>query len=224
MTDSSDNTKVLWKDIPNTTYLISSAGAVMNKFGRSLVQSINTAGYCYVTLYVNKNPINSRVHRLVAEAFLEKPTAKLTVNHIDNNKLNNNIENLEWMSLEDNYRLAIDAGLLSHGEDRYNSKLNDELVLEILDLMSEGIPDITLAAVYGVSRTIMYKVRKNISWRHLKREPLPTIDSKQKLTAADIPEIRALFDTATDTEIGKTYSVSSGTIHQIRTGKNWKNY
>lgn len=54
------------------------------------------------------------VHRLVANAFLEKRIdTNLTVNHKDGNRLNNNVENLEWLSRADNIRHAFDTGLMS---------------------------------------------------------------------------------------------------------------
>lgn len=58
-------------------------------------------GYLQVIL-CNKNHKCFRIHRLVAEMFIPNPQNKDTVNHIDGNKLNNNIRNLEWNSIEEN--------------------------------------------------------------------------------------------------------------------------
>lgn len=59
-------------------------------------QTINQCGYYQTTLYKDSNRKNVLVHRLVAQAFIPNPENKPTVNHIDGNRTNNNINNLEW--------------------------------------------------------------------------------------------------------------------------------
>jgi len=51
------------------------------------------------------------LHRLLAQTFIPNPHNLATVNHKDGNKLNNKIENLEWVSIEDNLKHAMDMGL-----------------------------------------------------------------------------------------------------------------
>jgi hypothetical protein len=58
--------------------------------------SINKVGYCQTLLYKDGKKKNVLVHRLVAQAFIPNPKNKPTVNHIDGNRTNNNIDNLEW--------------------------------------------------------------------------------------------------------------------------------
>ena len=52
------------------------------------------------------------IHRLVAVAFITNPSEKAEVNHINGNKLDNRVENLEWVSREENIRHAYDNGLI----------------------------------------------------------------------------------------------------------------
>lgn len=56
----------------------------------------NGSGYLFVYLWKNNISHRYYVHRLVAETFIENPNNLLEVNHIDNNKANNNVDNLEW--------------------------------------------------------------------------------------------------------------------------------
>lgn len=101
--------KEIWKDIKDYEglYQISNFGRVKSiRFGkeRILKPGTNGKGYLYVGLWKNGKVKNFRIHRLVAEAFLEIPeelkhlkgTHYLQVNHKDENKQNNNVENLEW--------------------------------------------------------------------------------------------------------------------------------
>ena len=89
-----------WKKIPNyDIYFVSNKGrvkSVRNGKETYIFQSKNDRGYLYVSLYKNNIRKNYRVHRLVAEAFLPNQNHFLEVNHIDENKANNNVENLEW--------------------------------------------------------------------------------------------------------------------------------
>lgn len=77
--------------------------------GRVLVYSKNNRGYLFVILCKNATTKGHLVHRLVAGAFLSNPSSLAEVNHMDFNKENNNISNLEWCSRQDNRRHFIDG-------------------------------------------------------------------------------------------------------------------
>lgn len=79
--------------------------------GKQLSISNLNRDYLSVWLEVNPKPRNCTVHRLVAQAFLQNPSNKRTVNHIDGNKQNPYVENLEWASYSQNRIHAIQTGL-----------------------------------------------------------------------------------------------------------------
>ena len=108
-----------WKDIKDFEgyYQVSNHGEVKsiarevpayNRFNsyeykvKEKILKPNNRRYCGVTLVKDGNRKYPTVHRLVAETFLPNPHDKKTVNHKDGNKHNNNLSNLEWMTMSEN--------------------------------------------------------------------------------------------------------------------------
>lgn len=93
-----------WKQIDNfPNYSVSDTGLVKSNVSNKLI-SIWTKknGYCQVTLHRNGKKKNLYVHRLVATAFINNDQSLSDVNHIDENKKNNSVNNLEWLDHKKN--------------------------------------------------------------------------------------------------------------------------
>jgi hypothetical protein len=67
-------------------------------------------GYAHVDLYLDKHQ-HCKIHRLVAKAFIKELPNKIEVNHIDGDKLNNNVSNLEWANRSENMKHCYKSGL-----------------------------------------------------------------------------------------------------------------
>ena len=103
-----------WRAIVGTNgeYKVSNTGKVMTtKTGRILKPCIDQRGYERVCLFKADRTRRYKVHRLVAMAFIPNPNSKPQVNHIDGNKRNNNIDNLEWVTNDENFRHSMENGL-----------------------------------------------------------------------------------------------------------------
>ena len=101
-----------WSQIPNMHYSISSEGRVRNDETNKMKSMDATSdGYHKVDLYSNGKRTSVRVHRLVAEAFIPNPNELPQINHIDGNKENNNVKNLEWVNNSQNMIHAYRTGL-----------------------------------------------------------------------------------------------------------------
>lgn len=122
--------KEIWKDIKGYEgkYQISNLGRIksLSRFinnckensligfyskERIIKQSISKTGYYVCTLFKNGKGRTFKVHRLVAEAFIDNPNELPIINHRDGNKLNNSLDNLEWCDYSHNNKEAYKQGL-----------------------------------------------------------------------------------------------------------------
>ncbi len=83
-------------------YKVSNFGNVKNTSTNKILKPHDEKGYHRVNLSKNGKVTHKKVHRLVADAFLEKIDNKPCVDHIDNNKQNNNVNNLRWCNYQEN--------------------------------------------------------------------------------------------------------------------------
>ena len=156
-------------------YRITEDGRVFNSYGKELSQQLSNSGYKQVTLRDASGAGHSRfIHRLLAVAFIPNPEHKPCVNHKDGNRLNNDLDNLEWCTHKENSRHAFNTGLATphgcNGESHGRHKLTDENVAYIMRTYVKGSREFgssALARQLGVSTTTVYKVVHGKAWRCL---------------------------------------------------------
>ncbi len=102
--------KKIFIDEKETNYSVSSTGEVRNDITKKILSQRIQQGYKHVTLSLPNKIKSCRVHRLVAQAFIENPENKPYVNHIDCDRSNNNVENLEWVTPKENSQKAVLEG------------------------------------------------------------------------------------------------------------------
>lgn len=132
----------VWKDIEDYKglYQVSNLGRIRSldryvrngtsnkniKKGKILKPCTTKDGYLQLNLIKDKKKKVSTVHRLVAKAFIENSSNKPCVNHIDGDKQNNNVENLEWVTYSENTIHALKTGLVkkTKGKNHYKRAVN----------------------------------------------------------------------------------------------------
>ena len=146
----------MWKDVKGYEglYQVSDDGRVMNVKRDVLLSPVSDKrGYKVINLSKNNKCKKFPVHRLVAQAFIPNTEGKATVNHIDEDKINNNVCNLEWSSYQENtqHSMLLDAGK----------------VREIVALLEDGVLGKVVAKTYGVTATTISRIKKGQSWANI---------------------------------------------------------
>ena len=160
------------------SYQISDSGRIFTKrrlignqiyYGKELIPQLTSDGYLKVTLSNNCKSKKYYLHRLVAIQFLDNLDNLPQVNHIDGNKLNNSITNLEWCTKQENQNHAIRTGLMQRGQERPSAKLTEQQVLEIYKL--KGVLKAQdIADTYKVSKNTINCILRGSKWKYLYKQ------------------------------------------------------
>lgn len=160
--------------ISNVDYIVSTEGKIFStkKFTnrghhKEIKQRKNKDGYMEVTVGESNNRKTRRVHRIIAMAFIPNPDSLPEVDHIDNDKTNNNVENLRWISGFDNKsRIPFETRSNAQKHEKNgNAKLTVEKVKKIRKLWAEGVTKYKLAKMFNVGWTTISHIIKNETWR-----------------------------------------------------------
>jgi len=166
----------IWKEMPNFNgiYMASNTGIVKSldhfcksknggkriQIGRVLKTTISKKGYFQISLSLNGTRLHTGVHRLVALAFIPNTLNLPQVNHKDGNKLNNNIENLEWCTNKENCIHAVKNNLHNpnYGEKHHMSKLKNSDISNIIDRIKNGETMSLIAIEFNMSVTAVSNI------------------------------------------------------------------
>lgn len=174
-------TKIEWRTIEGfNDYMISNTGIVKsckNNLTRILKAGVDSSGYKLVGLCKDGLQKSFRVHNLVAETFIEPSNGRL-VNHIDGNKLNNKVSNLEYVSYSQNLDHAYKNKLRPSGEDIYCAKLSDLDVIKIRGELCLKASRNYLAKKYKVSNTTIQRIATNDDYRNTNKLKVFSKDHK----------------------------------------------
>lgn len=146
-----------------TPYMVSTFGDVWNIVtGFPLSLHKDKGGYLRVSLTIDGKTHNPLVHRLVAMTFIPNPDDKEDVHHIDGNRTNNHVDNLEWLSKCEHAEEH--AGSKAKGEKSGNCKYNEEQILGVIEDLEKHIPLSTISVNRGVNRNSLINIIEKKTW------------------------------------------------------------
>ena len=148
-------------------YIANSDGTIYsNVTKRVLSPAKNSKGYLCVGLYDGSKPKKRKmflVHRLIAEVFLGE--SDLCVNHKNGDKMDNRLENLEWVTTSENNKHSREVlGNFFVGQEHGRAKLTNE---NVFDIRKSLLPASHLAETYGVCKKTIENIQTRHTWKHL---------------------------------------------------------
>jgi len=163
------NVNEIWRPVKGYEgyYEVSNYGRIKSSYRqcRILKPCVTQKGYLEVNLFINKVPSHKKIHRLVAEAFIEKIIDNEMVNHKDGNKLNNIYSNLEWCNASKNNLHAYSIGLKNaKGYKNGRAKLSDQ---DIVAIRKSNSNYKELAIQYGIHCNYVHMIKRFANWNHL---------------------------------------------------------
>ena len=176
--------KEVWLDIPKTksTYQVSNYGKVRSWVKRGgknkhttpsiLKTPLSKTGYPHISIYQAEEGKRTtiKIHRIVAQLFIQNPCNYNLVMHLDDNKSNNYYKNLKWGTSLENNRDAMSKGINrpAMGMSRKKSSLTES---DVVDIFNSKDTCRSLAKKYSVNHTCIVDIRCGRTWNHITKLP-----------------------------------------------------
>lgn len=207
----------IWKDIKDYEglYQVSNYGRVKsmertvkglkgNKKIKSRImkESKNKFGYSRVSLYKLGKTKNFQIHRLVAQAFIPNPLELPQVNHIDGNKDNNSVNNLEWITNRDNVIHAYKNNL------RETIKIDKETLIDLY--VNKGLPCYKIAKMLNISQGTL---RKNLKDNEIE---IRSYQGSKKKYNISKEYLKKELENKSILEISKEIGCTYGTVYKYK--------
>lgn len=154
------NVRSIPRKVKGTNGKIQNRKGVLKKFRK------DKNGYLTVNFYTRKGNRSKKVHRLVAETFIENTNNHKEVNHIDGDKINNHVKNLEWTDRQGNINHSVKKGLVLKGEKCPGAKLTNQQADEIRELYAtKKYKQIEIAEMYGITDGQISRIVNNLAYK-----------------------------------------------------------
>lgn len=210
-------------------YLISNLGRIKGVRVEYITPTLGKNGYLITSLPIKGKRGWYSVHRAVYETFLgEIPKGKV-INHIDGNKQNNSIDNLECITNAENTQHAYDAGLAKGlvGEDNSMSKLSAEDFLQVCQLLMEGATNQEVGELFGIHGRYVSLIRHKRRWKNMFPSwyyPCKSLGNTGITLDVMTDVYEDCLTTLKNKDIAEKWSLDRSTISRIRSKKTWLDF
>lgn len=184
--------------------------------GRFLKLQVNQKGYHNVGLYDGDKVRTKTVHRLVALSYIPcegVDPLTMQVNHIDGNKLNNTVNNLEWVTLQENVTHSVETGLR-------DTQLcySDEQIHILCRYMEQGFRNKDLASMTGIHPSKVSMIRNGLAYQHISCEYTIEVSKRGNRISTDkiLDICKMLQDGLSPREISMKLNVGYQTVRYIK--------
>lgn len=202
--------------------VVYSDGRIFSKKSKKfLTQQVNSNGYYLVS--VSKS--YERVHRLVMETFREgDPKYGLDVNHIDGDKANNDLSNLEWCTRQENLLHAREVGLNNCYLDGHHAATFTNLdIHSICKAMQEGQRNCDIAKQHGCSKDLISEIRTGRSWTDISKQYSFEVKRNERISKETVQYVASLMlEGCSYREIEYLSGVRSKTLYRIYNKETFK--
>jgi hypothetical protein len=210
--------KVQIKNFKN--YTITNDGRVFGSRGE-LKPFKNNDGYFVVNLWDGVKYHHKRINRLVAEAFIENPDNLPIVNHIDHNRENNNVDNLEWCT--EKHNSSVSAKMFPE-RWKMQAKITREQAEEVCKLIENGCRNLDISEMTGISVDTIKHIRKGTAWNEVSCNYRMTKSHRgiSEATARFVcQKIAEGYKNREILEMSTSASLSMAVIKNIRAKRSW---
>lgn len=224
-------TPVEYRIVPGySNYRVGSDGTVWSRFNnryvsdqwRELKCSIGKRGYKFVKITSDAGRRRDRtVHSLVLEAFVGPAPPKQEGRHLDDDKLNNCLGNLEWGTRKQNAADLQRNGRSQHGNNHSARVMDEGMVCEMRRLARSGVPVGQIAKQFGLKLYAVQAAVRGRSWPDSPEPPVP-FSKRKRLTDADVLEmLRMRREGIPTNKIAKTFGCTTHIAYCAVTGRSF---
>lgn len=159
----------IWKPVPGIEkYHASTLGRIKNIRTGRIVRGENSKGYRRLEIWDSetKTPYRVFMHRMVLITFVPNPHNKPCSNHKNGRRWDNRVENLEWVTHQENIKHANKSGFCLVGSERYNAKLTESDIPKIRQMIKDGVKQKDIAVKFDIAASVIHKIKKGTHWSH----------------------------------------------------------
>lgn len=183
---------------PEYEIMVSEDGTIRSlKTGKIFKQVVNEFGYINVSVPTGEKgkTFKRKVHRLVAQTFIPNPENKREVNHIDGDKTNNHVSNLEWVTSRENKAHAWENGLYtSIGENHHDALYSEDFIRGLCEMMQDGWRNKDIVEETGLRKDYVASLRTGKIWKSVSCNYNISFVRKERLSKDKIIRVAELLE------------------------------